>query len=77
MRHHPRMMLTTGLLAVSGQVFADTSGGPNPYAAGYGFDPPSEASWGGWVRGAAGTLYAEWDVLSDKNPPPIKTAARW
>lgn len=46
---------------------ADTSAGPNPYAAGFGFDLPSEAAWGGWTRGATGTLYAEWDVFGDKS----------
>lgn len=68
MRHSPRIIiLTAGLLAMAGPVCADLRGGPNPYDNGYGFDLPSEAAWGGWTRGAAGTLYAEWDVLSDKS----------
>ena len=44
---------------------ADRLNGPDPYAPGYGFDRPEEAEWGGWTRGAAGTLYAEWDVFRD------------
>jgi hypothetical protein len=55
------------LAALAPSACADTSGGSDPYSAGYGFDLPSEASWGGWTRGAAGTLYAEWDVFSDKS----------
>jgi hypothetical protein len=65
MQHRPRLLLAAGLLAASSPSFADARGGPDPYAAGYGFDLPSEAAWGGWRRGDAGTLYAEWDVLSD------------
>jgi hypothetical protein len=53
------------LAALALPAAGDTSGGPNPYAPGFGFDLPSEASWGGWARGAAGTLYAEWDVFRD------------
>ena len=44
---------------------ADTSLGPDPYKAGLGFDLPQEAAWGGWQRGAEGTLYAEWDIFND------------
>jgi hypothetical protein len=46
---------------------ADTSNGPDPYASGFGFDRPEEAEWGGWKRGDAGSLHAEWDVFSDKS----------
>jgi hypothetical protein len=53
--------------ALVSPAFADTSIGPDPYAAGYGFDLPSEAAWGGWTRGAEGTLYTEWDVFNDKS----------
>lgn len=62
------------LLAAS-PAFADFTNGPNPYAAGFGFDTPTEASWGGWTRGTAGTLYAEWDTFSDASYPGIRTAA--
>jgi hypothetical protein len=47
--------------------FADGLNGPDPYAAGLGFDTPSEASWGGWTRGDAGTIYAEWDTFTDSS----------
>lgn len=47
--------------------FADGLNGPDPYAAGLGFDTPSEASWGGWMRGDAGTIYAEWDTFTDSS----------
>jgi hypothetical protein len=52
-------------LAVAGTAWADISNGPNPYLPGYGFDTPTEATWGGWTRGTAGTVYAEWDRFSD------------
>jgi hypothetical protein len=58
-------MVMAGLLAGSGAALADTANGPDPYAAGFGFDTPAEASWGGWTRGDAGTVYAEWDAFSD------------
>ena len=54
------MGLMAGLL-VSGPALADIANGPDPYAPGFGFDRPDEAAWGGWARGDAGTLYAEWD----------------
>ena len=58
--------LMTGLLfALCRAVMADTSLGPNPYQIGLGFDLPQEAAWGGWQRGAEGTLYAEWDIFND------------
>jgi hypothetical protein len=60
-----RTILLAGLLAGSGPALADLINGPDPYAPGYGFDLPQEAAWGGWSRGDAGTLYAEWDSFSD------------
>ncbi len=51
--------------ALSGAAFADIYNGPNPYDPGFGFDTPTEASWGGWTRGDAGTVYAEWDSFTD------------
>lgn len=65
MQPKPRLILLAGLLASSGLALADTANGPDPYAAGFGFDAPSEASWGGWTRGDAGTIYAEWDNFTD------------
>jgi len=63
-----RAQVTVGLLcAWCGAVMADTSLGPNPYQAGFGFDQPQEAEWGGWNREAAGALYAEWDVFKDSS----------
>ncbi|RQW77197.1 MAG: hypothetical protein EHM62_08795, partial [Methylococcus sp.] len=44
---------------------ADGSIGINPYAEGFGFDRPNEASWGSWSRCAPGTLFAEWDNFDD------------
>jgi hypothetical protein len=54
--------LIAGLL-LAGPALADIANGPDPYAAGFGFDKPSDATaaWGGWTRGDAGTAYAEWD----------------
>jgi hypothetical protein len=54
--------LIAGLL-LAGPALADIANGPDPYAAGFGFDKPNDAtaSWGGWNRGDAGTAYAEWD----------------
>jgi hypothetical protein len=54
--------LIAGLLLTS-SALADIANGPDPYAAGFGFDRPDDAtaSWGGWTRGDAGTSYAEWD----------------
>lgn len=60
-----RLTLIAGLAAGSGPALADTQNGPDPYAAGFGFDRPQEAAWGGWIRGTAGTLYAEWDNFVD------------
>jgi len=50
---------------VASAAHADLTHGPDPYAAGFGFDRPHEAAWGGWTRGAVGTLYAEWDTFVD------------
>jgi len=36
--------------------------------AGVGFDTPDQNTvWGGWTRGDAGTIYAEWDSFVDAN----------
>ncbi|SFW15521.1 PEP-CTERM sorting domain-containing protein [Nitrosovibrio sp. Nv17] len=51
-------------LVLAGPALADYGNGPDPYAPGYGFDTPTEASWGGWTRGDAGTVYAEWDSFT-------------
>ncbi|CAD84637.1 MULTISPECIES: hypothetical protein [Nitrosomonas] len=60
-----RIIISLLLVGLSGQAAADISNSPNPYDAGYGFDTPDEAGWGGWMRGGASTLYAEWDTISD------------
>lgn len=59
--------LSLGLALLSLPALADQSLGPEPYADGYGFDRPEEASWGGWTRGQAGTLHVEWDVFKDES----------
>lgn len=58
-------LATLAVMLASTPAFADYTNGPNPYAAGFGFDTPTEASWGGWDRGDAGTIYAEWDTFID------------
>lgn len=70
------LYLMAGLLA-AGPALADITNTPDPYAPGYGFDMPHEATatWGGWKRGAAGTLYAEWDTFVDDSYPDLRTAA--
>lgn len=60
-----RIIISFLLVCLSGQVAADISNGLNPYDPGNGFDTPNEAGWGGWMRGSANTLYAEWDTISD------------
>jgi len=60
-----KLNLATALLMVSTLSIADIANGPNPYAPGFGFDTPQEASWGLWTRGSAGSLYAEWDTFVD------------
>jgi hypothetical protein len=65
MRTLSRLALASAVLAAAGGALADTHNGPDPYAAGFGFDRPDEATWGGWARGDANTLYAEWDRASD------------
>lgn len=62
-------------LATLGTAWADTDNGPDPYLSGYGFDTPTEAAWGGWTRGSAGTVYAEWDRFDDASYPGTRTAA--
>lgn len=66
--------LAAVLLAVA-PAFADTTNSPDPYAAGYGFDKPEEASWGGWSRGVGDSLYAEWDSFLEASYPGTRTAA--
>lgn len=58
-------LATLATLLAASPAFADFTNGPDPYAAGYGFDTPTEASWGGWNRGDANTIYAEWDTFVD------------
>jgi len=60
-----RSLATTALLTAVGATQADSSIGIDPYAAGFGFDRPNEAAWGGWSRCSAGTLFAEWDIFVD------------
>ncbi|MBD9363418.1 PEP-CTERM sorting domain-containing protein [Methylomonas fluvii] len=75
MKYLHQSTLIASLLAVSGIANADYTNDPDPYAAGYGFDTPSEAAWGGWDRGDTGTLYAEWDTFVDSSYPGTRTAA--
>lgn len=58
-------LATLAALLASSPAFADFTNNPDPYAAGFGFDTPTEASWGGWTRGDANTIYAEWDTFID------------
>ncbi|HNR10631.1 hypothetical protein [Nitrosomonas sp. H1_AOB3] len=51
-----RIIISLLLVGLSGQAAADISNSPNPYDAGYGFDTPDEAGWGGWMRGGASPL---------------------
>ena len=62
-----KLPLLVGLFAVSGMASADIYNGPDPYGPGYGFDTPTAANWGGWNRGDAGTVYAEFDVFADSS----------
>lgn len=59
------------LIALSPLAQADFANGPDPYSAGFGFDAPhdSSAAWGGWTRGDAGTIYAEWDQFNGPTNP--------
>lgn len=68
-------LATLAALLAASPAFADTTNGPDPYAPGYGFDTPTEASWGGWNRGDADTTYAEWDTFIDSSYPGTRTAA--
>ncbi len=68
-------LATLATLLAASPAFADFTNGPDPYAAGYGFDTPTEASWGGWNRGDANTIYAEWDTFVDSSYPGTRTAA--
>ncbi len=65
MNKRSHLTLAVAMLSFSGIASADFTNGPNPYNQGFGFDAPHEASWGGWTRGDAGTLYAEWDTFFD------------
>lgn len=58
------LIVLAGLVASPHAALADLANGPDPYAAGFGFDTPTEAGWG-WNRGDAGSLYAEWDRFVD------------
>lgn len=66
--------LTAAMLAIS-PAFADNTNGPDPYAAGYGFDKPQEGTWGEWTRGVGDSIYAEWDTFSDASYPGVRTSA--
>ena len=63
----PHVVCAAVLLA-SPLVQADFANGPDPYAAGFGFETPDSADWGGWHRADDGTLYAEWDDFAAVNP---------
>lgn len=64
----PRSVLLAALVLLApAALLADTRNGPDPYGPRFGFDRPEEADWGGWTRGVDGTLYAEWDVFSDRS----------
>lgn len=69
-----KLAALAAMLAAS-PAFADTSNGPDPYASGMGFDTPTEASWGGWNRGDANTVYVEWDLFDDSTYAGPRTAA--
>ncbi|MEQ1529349.1 MAG: VPLPA-CTERM sorting domain-containing protein [Methylococcales bacterium] len=60
-----RYSAIAGLMTLSSLAMADIANNPDPYAAGFGFDQANEASWAGWTRGDAGTIYAEWDNFAD------------
>ena len=62
-------------LAAAAPALADATNGPDPYAAGFGFDTPQEAAWGSWTRGAGGSIYAEWDTFVDASYAGTRTAA--
>ncbi|MEM7564072.1 MAG: VPLPA-CTERM sorting domain-containing protein, partial [Pseudomonadota bacterium] len=61
-------LLSASSLFFSVQALADLTNGPDPYAAGFGFDTPTEAGWG-WDRGDAGTIYAEWEHWAGASNP--------
>lgn len=72
--HMKSLAMLCGLLLAT-PALADITNTPDPYAAGYGFDTPTEATWGGWTRGDAGTSYAEWDTFDDSSYAGTRTAA--
>ena len=59
------LFLALVALLTQQQAMGDASIGIDPYGEGSGFDRPSEATWGGWSRCQAGTLFAEWDQFVD------------
>lgn len=65
MKYELKLATLAAALLATPPVLADATNGPDPYAAGFGFDTPQEASWGGWTRGAGNTIYAEWDTFLD------------
>lgn len=75
MRSISRLASLTLAFAFSASAFADTTNAPDPYAAGFGFDKPEEASWGEWTRGVGDSLYAEWDTFLEASYPGTRTAA--
>ncbi len=76
MQHTLKLAAALALVASVTAAQADTVNNPDPYAAGYGFDTPNTATtWGGWTRGDANTLYAEWDTFIDASYAGSRTAA--
>lgn len=72
---HPKSLAMLGCVLLAGHALADFTNEPDPYGAGYGFDTPSEASWGGWDRLTLNTIYAEWDTFDDASYIGMRTAA--
>ncbi len=64
-RNSHKLALAITILLPTASAWADFTHGPDPYAPGFGFDRPHEATWGGWTRGSVGTLWAEWDNFRD------------
>lgn len=61
--------------AAAAPALADSTNGPDPYAAGYGFDTPQTAPWGAWTRGVGDSIYAEWDTFVEASYAGARTAA--
>lgn len=70
-----RLAVLAASLATALPALADATNGPDPYAAGYGFDTPDAAAWGGWTRGSSTSAYAEWDTFLDASYAGTRTAA--